>query len=55
MGLLTNARLARLWTSYANVVKSSLACCVRLCSGPCSSSAKCASPKRNFSADVILL
>nr|CAH7755069.1 unnamed protein product [Callosobruchus chinensis] len=31
MGLLANARLATLWTSYANVVKSSLDCCVRLC------------------------
>ncbi|VEN50655.1 unnamed protein product [Callosobruchus maculatus] len=54
MGLLTNARLAKLWTSYANVVKSSFACCVRLCNWPCNSSVKCASPKRNFSADVIL-
>ncbi|VEN63091.1 unnamed protein product [Callosobruchus maculatus] len=54
MGLLTNARLANLWTAYANVVKSSLGCCVRFCDWPCSSSVKCASPKRNFSADVIL-
>nr|CAH7762525.1 unnamed protein product [Callosobruchus chinensis] len=30
MGLVANARLAKLWTSYANVVKSSLACCVQL-------------------------
>nr|CAH7737623.1 unnamed protein product [Callosobruchus chinensis] len=49
-----NARLAKLWTSYANVVKYSLACCVRLCSWPCNSYVKCGSPKGSFSADVIL-
>nr|CAH7715799.1 unnamed protein product [Callosobruchus chinensis] len=42
MGLLTNTRLAERWISYANVVKFTLACFVRLCSWPCNSSVKCA-------------
>nr|CAH7749293.1 unnamed protein product [Callosobruchus chinensis] len=38
--------------TFTHVVKSSSACCVRLCSWPCNSSAERASPKRNFSADA---
>nr|CAH7735073.1 unnamed protein product [Callosobruchus chinensis] len=50
MGLWINAHLAKLWTSYANVIKFSLACCVRLY---LQSSDKFASPNRNLYADVI--